>query len=872
MSSSTIDYDALAKQFGAVSSTPPASPGKAAGAIDYDALARQHGAVASTPPERSPVRKTTQAFWEGIGGQALMDLMAGASRTKEGAARTKAAAQGLVEGIRAEPGRVWGELSGAGQAMLKGDLSGTAYRLAGAVPFLGAGAQQVALDFDRGDPAAGVGHTAALVLPFAAGPVARGTVRGAQATGRAAATGATAAGGAVRGVARAIPEIAGGALEGAGLGVLGGEGGALIGAKIGAARVARRVAVRGAREALKARAARAAEALAAETEAAAATAATPPPAPGIIPPERQLGPGPIVTPPPADTSFVRAVPAEYPEVIPPGVLRTNPQAADAAIALREAMGLGPEEFRPPAAAAPDFAAITQAGHVDRVARLMRENGLTASDAMLLDPPDWINLTRSAGIENPQAGGALAKDVVLRLRSLEPPPRKPPATAPVTPPRKPPAAEPAAPEPAAATAAEANAELGRIYPAAEPTPPTPAPTAAARRIEKIAAQLAPDTKLTSAMLDKLPTDTGAQLLVEKLGHGRPAAGEYQAIVDRVRELRGEGPPGAAVEGARPAPRQPTPIVEAKADFEIKKATPTGGSEIHGALDSAAEAAIQRMRDRGTFSGTKLSAGIPVDDLADMAIWGASKLAKGTIDFGKWSKEILAEAGAAAAQLAPHLPKLYAQAQKTLERHIANTADKLPSTQKLMTMYRKGIEGQDWYRHTKSELQSIFGPDTDRFVDFLAATSPNTTVAANTSLALKAYQQWKTGQPFTGYLPETIKSLNKAVAGEEFGGLKVQSFRKNLHGDPIPVTVDRWIARALGFGDQPTVPQYKFMDYLISQVAKTKGLEPRQVQAAIWKTIKDAEGLAGQGGESYEILVRRKLLSDPDLVAAIKQASQ
>ena len=32
------------------------------------------------------------------------------------------------------------------------------------------------------------------------------------------------------------------------------------------------------------------------------------------------------------------------------------------------------------------------------------------------------------------------------------------------------------------------------------------------------------------------------------------------------------------------------------------------------------------------------------------------------------------------------------------------------------------------------------------------------------------QWKTGKPFTGYLPETIKSLNKAAAGEEFGGLK------------------------------------------------------------------------------------------------------
>ncbi len=297
----------------------------------------------------------------------------------------------------------------------------------------------------------------------------------------------------------------------------------------------------------------------------------------------------------------------------------------------------------------------------------------------------------------------------------------------------------------------------------------------------------------------------------------------------------------------------------------------GRNLADTLQGQADSAIQRMRDRGTFSGTQSNALFPAEDLADMAIWGAAKMAKGVTQLGAWSKEMLADAGASASRLKPQLPKLYVMAQKTLERHIANTAGNLPSTQKMLSMYRQGIEGQDWYRNTKAELQSVFGPDTDKFVDFLAATSPNTTVAANTSLALKAYMQWKTGKPFTGYLPETIKSRNRAAAGEEFGGLKVQSFRKNLHGDAVPVTVDRWIARALGFGDQPTVPQYKFMDYLVSQVAAKKGLEPRQLQAAIWKTIKDTEGLAGQGGESYEVLVRRKLLSDPDLAAAIQQAA-
>src|ERR1700730_2699598 len=41
----TVDYDALARQNGAVSSQP--------GQVDYDALAKQHGAVTSTAPSSS---------------------------------------------------------------------------------------------------------------------------------------------------------------------------------------------------------------------------------------------------------------------------------------------------------------------------------------------------------------------------------------------------------------------------------------------------------------------------------------------------------------------------------------------------------------------------------------------------------------------------------------------------------------------------------------------------------------------------------------------------------------------------------------------------------------------------------------------------
>jgi hypothetical protein len=151
-------------------------------------------------------------------------------------------------------------------------------------------------------------------------------------------------------------------------------------------------------------------------------------------------------------------------------------------------------------------------------------------------------------------------------------------------------------------------------------------------------------------------------------------------------------------------------EAEAAFQTEKsrtepplATPEAiqSRGLSGALDDAAEAALQRLRDRGTFSGTKLSAGIPVDDMGDMALWGAAKLARGTVDFAKWSKEILKEAGPAAAQIRPHLEDLYKRSQKNYDRFLSTVGGQLPDTRKVLEMHRKGIAGKDWYDATWKE---------------------------------------------------------------------------------------------------------------------------------------------------------------------------
>lgn len=127
----------------------------------------------SAPSQPSHVAKAAGAFWEGIGGKAALDILGGASRDPARAQKAADTVKALVSGIAAEPGRVWDELSNTGQAMLKGDLSGTAYHLAGSVPVFGAPAQQVANEVQQGKYAEAAGHTAALFAPFAAHEVGR---------------------------------------------------------------------------------------------------------------------------------------------------------------------------------------------------------------------------------------------------------------------------------------------------------------------------------------------------------------------------------------------------------------------------------------------------------------------------------------------------------------------------------------------------------------------------------------------------------------------------------------------------------------------------------------------------------------------------
>jgi hypothetical protein len=483
------------------------------------------------PPEPSPLAKAGKAFAEGLGLPALLDILRASNRygtPQEVAARGErgiAAAQGIVQGIAGEPARVWDELSRTGESMFKGDLAGTAYHLAGAVPILGAQAQQVGQDIARGDPAAAVGHTAAMVVPFAHEPIKAGLTRTAEAGGALA-----------EGALKTAKSATGAAVD-----VVGSVDPALreaVGVISPRAKHVLDVAAR-VKKARDAYAAAKAEAVPAPTPAAETPGQAFAKAQGIdyaalSPNDRALLEHlPEAPPPPPDPSFVRAVPAQYPDIIPQ-TLRANPAASDIAAQLEASM------------------------RTETLTDYLVRNKVPGTMLDEFGPKEWQMVADQAGVKPPSPENIQAiRENLTQHEGAAQITAKTPAEAvaefeqnrSVRTRRK--AAQPAeaAPADVGGQLAESLAavEAGQ-RPVAEAPPETPrAATASEKRVEAYAQHFASDPSIAPAdiaPLTKLPEfpKLGAALEIK----GSLAPGEAERIAARVQELRGAtAPPPAPV---------------------------------------------------------------------------------------------------------------------------------------------------------------------------------------------------------------------------------------------------------------------------------------------------------------------------------------
>lgn len=175
--------------------------------------------------------------------------------------------------------------------------------------------------------------------------------------------------------------------------------------------------------------------------------------------------------------------------------------------------------------------------------------------------------------------------------------------------------------------------------------------------------------------------------------------------------------------------------------------------------------------------------------------------------------------------------------------------------LTDYYHNGHSARLWYDETWEFLQQEFQQDAKLVAGMLAVTSPNATVQANVTLALRAYRQWQSGEAFEGYLGTVKLALRQLVSPEPvvLGGPKIRCFYENLTGNLTPVTVDRWIARALGKAKNPANErEYMQMSLQVAEFAKIMGEEPARAQAAIWQGIRHAEQTKFDYGDMRELL--------------------
>ena len=167
-------------------------------------------------------------------------------------------------------------------------------------------------------------------------------------------------------------------------------------------------------------------------------------------------------------------------------------------------------------------------------------------------------------------------------------------------------------------------------------------------------------------------------------------------------------------------------------------------------------------------------------------------------------------------------------------------------------------REWYNLEPLRMAFLeeMGPSGDdafrRYVDYVAATSPRSTVASNIRRGSHFYMLDRNGNPVGGLtnadMPKGYGHIahnthdSKLREIEENGGLlpmqgpKVSSFAENLKGNQTPMTIDTHNFSAVRNDPSnkvsPTKTQYKYLEEYQSEIADKLGMTPAQFQASVW----------------------------------------
>ena len=228
-------------------------------------------------------------------------------------------------------------------------------------------------------------------------------------------------------------------------------------------------------------------------------------------------------------------------------------------------------------------------------------------------------------------------------------------------------------------------------------------------------------------------------------------------------------------------------------------------------------------------------------------------------------------------------------------------KMPDVQEFADIALQGEGGRKWYQRSAQAFEALAqalpeyfkAGDKDRFIDLLAAGSPQQTVKMNLQEALKVWTKYvDSGRPEGPALEKLLKgeftlpgakvpNAMKALAGEDLWpdisknrNFKVPSFAANLKGWLNHVTSDGWQGLFAGIDakelSSPT--SYHPLAVATRAAAEALGWEPAEAQAAIWAFTKaftehgetDPEMIKQYSQDFADIIA-----NDPDIQLQLKE---
>ena len=167
-----------------------------------------------------------------------------------------------------------------------------------------------------------------------------------------------------------------------------------------------------------------------------------------------------------------------------------------------------------------------------------------------------------------------------------------------------------------------------------------------------------------------------------------------------------------------------------------------------------------------------------------------------------------------------------------------------TRTLERLALQGEHGADWYDHARREIRRTAraaGWDPAEFSEVLALLSPRCAVVRNIRLALEYMAEGTIGN---GVLPSVVRSVEVWEECGEVRGLKTSAFARALQGDRDAVTLDSWMARAVGVtpSEISCVGIHRAAAKRVRAVAESLDWAPAETQAAIWVAARTDAGFA------------------------------